>query len=242
MTTTLPVISEENKATKTKEPLENKPAQPKTYLIGSFQTMLHTRLAQNLYNGSWRFGKMGLLQFAKMTAVLWKAHTEDDPYAEWYLLKIYQALLEAKTIMNQHEAALEQQLNSKRGFKIQMFTNPTPMEVTVNITLPFIFLAAELLEAIDYVARQLFTLTRLGIMAHGDLSSTVLYREAQKIFALAREWQYTGVNRADIHSNNPKAQRALRLIGKKVPAEVVNKEIKFAFLTKTQLKNEPVEG
>lgn len=58
---------------------------------------------------------MGLLQFAKTMTVLWHAANQDDPYAEWYLLKTYQCLTQAKATLKAIEAQLLPYFNEARG-------------------------------------------------------------------------------------------------------------------------------
>lgn len=203
----------------------------KNFLTTDFQLVLHTKSAQRLYDGEWKHGRMGLLQFASAITILWKCSKQDDPYAEWYLLKIYEALQEASTKLKHYESTLKEQLNNLRGFEIGLMSHPTPLKQPLRFASPFAFMAATLIEQVDYINRQLFTIQRMGIMPNEKLMPRDLLRELQTIFQLPRHWRYTGVTRNDIEQNNQKAQKAKELFGELPPA-ILNKEIRFAFFPK----------
>jgi len=209
---------------------EEKPT-PKNFLTADFQLVLHTQIAQRLYDGDWKYGRMGLLQFASAITILWKSSKQDDPYAEWYLLKIYDALQEAKNKLKHLELKLTEQLSQLRGFEIGLMSHPAPLKQPLRFASPFAFMAATLIEQVDYINRQLFTLQRLGLMPDEKLLPKDLVREIQMIFQLPRQWKYTGVTRSDIVQNNQKAQKAKKLLGE-LPSAILNKEIQFAFLPK----------
>src|SRR5579871_6905809 len=95
---------------------KQKPVDP-SYLQFNVQMILHTRLAQTLFNYTWQHGKMGLLQFAKATSTLWKAAQADDPFADWVLLKTHQALLDAKQKIALNESQLAAKLQNLRGIE-----------------------------------------------------------------------------------------------------------------------------
>jgi integrating conjugative element protein (TIGR03761 family) len=201
----------------------------KSYLTAEHKLILHTELAKVVFNGTWNQGRIGLIQFASVMRLMWRAAREDDPYAEWFLLKIYDAIEKAKKQIKHYESLLQQQMSQMRGFKIDLFKNPEPIQQSLRFATPFAFMGAMLLEHFDYVNRQLYTLQRVGLLAKNNLVPAHLLKEVQKVFVLSMGWKYTGVTRQDMLENNPKAKKAIELFGE-LPAGVLNKEIKFAFL------------
>ena len=202
---------------------------PNTYLTAQFKLILHTKLAYTLLVGNWEYGKLGLIQFANHITDMWNAYKQDDPYAEWYLLKIFNSIHEAKEKLKKHEDNLTQQFNHLRGLEIELYSNPKPFKQPLYFVTPFGFMMAMLLEQVDYVNRQLFTLHRLGLTPEELLLPTDLMRVVQGIFKLARDWRHTGITRKDILENNQQAQKVKRSLGD-IPAAVLNKEIQFQFL------------
>lgn len=204
-----------------------------TYLTARFTLTLHTQLAHTLLKGNWEYGKLGLMQFANHITDMWTAHKEDDPYAEWYLLKIFEAIQQAKEKLKNHEDHLTQQFNNVRGLEIELYGNPKPLKQPLYFMTPFGFMMAMLIEQVDYVSRQLFTLNRLGLTPEQPLLSVDLMRMVQAIFKLARDWKHTGITRKDVTENNQKAQQVQKRLGE-IPPTILNQEIQFQFLPKSK--------
>jgi integrating conjugative element protein (TIGR03761 family) len=223
-----------NENNRTEKAEKEEKATKKVFLVARFQLILHTKVAQVLFDGEWKSGRMGLLQFAKLMTTLWKSSKHDDPYAEWYLLKTYESLQNARDKLKHYEITLQQQLNNLRGFEVELMTNPTPLKHPLRFVTPFAFMAAMLIEQLDYVNRQLFTLHRMGLLADENLMPAHLMREVQAVFRLPKEWKYTGITRKDILEGNQKAEQAKKLLGD-VPLAILNKEIQFAFLPKSKM-------
>jgi len=193
---------------------------------------LHTIRARALFNGSWKHGKMGLLQFAKVMSILWKAARQDDPYAEWYLLKVYQALHEAREKLKGMEKQLEPLLNQIRGIEVSTSLSAHPATYPLKFATPFAYMGAYLITEFDFVLRQVLTLEKIGIMApQQDMSIKSMVQLIQTVFALSREWKQTGVKRQDIIDKTPAAEEARLRFGE-LPESVLNKKIDFAFLPK----------
>ncbi len=201
----------------------------------SFQLILHTKIAELLLDGDWRFGRMGLTQFASLMTTLWKAAKEDDPYAELFLLKTHEAIQITKEKLKTYETQLQQQMTELRGIELNLFSITTPNKYPLYFATPFSYMAAMLIEQVDYVNRQLLTLARIGLVPKDQLSVRDLMREIKTLFQLPMQWKYTGVSRKDMLENNQKAKQAIALLGE-IPAAVLNQEIEFAFLPKAKGK------
>ncbi|MEO8963797.1 MAG: PFL_4669 family integrating conjugative element protein [Gammaproteobacteria bacterium] len=200
------------------------------------EIVLHTRIAQSLFNGSWQEGRIGLLQFAKSMAVLWKEVRNDDPYAEWYLMKTYQALFDTRAWLNTLEKQVTPHFTNAHGIEINTCLSTCPMRYPLRFATPFGFMGAALIADADHMVRQMLTLERIGVSLNSDdISIKKIVQSVQDIFYIARQWQYTGITRQDILENNQKSQEVVKLLGV-VPPAILNKEIEFAFLPKTKGK------
>lgn len=200
-------------------------------LEGSIHLILHTKIALSLFNGSWRYHNMGLLQFAKMTHDLYAATKQDDPYAEWYLMKCYENIHDLHDKIKSIKAHCKSKLEELHGFEIQIFTNPSPVRLPLQFSNPFSYMGAYLMTDLDYALRQAYTLKQIGIILEPELTPAKLMPSVRRIFSQARQWQYTGVKRKDVKENNQVWRRAKELMGD-VPLPVVIKEIQFDFLPK----------
>lgn len=197
---------------------------------------LHTRIANSLFKGSYRPGKWGLLQFATHTAQLWRAVKYGDPYAEWYLLKIYDALSAAHEKLAGLEKQLNLQLMGQRG--IQIIANETyEFRYPLSFASPFGYMGAYLLIHFDNVILQFVTLKRFGIFVndHANLIDDVI-KIVWQVFSLSSKWRNTGVTRKDIIENNPIAIKAKELLGD-LPDAILQKKITFTFMPKQIKEN-----
>jgi integrating conjugative element protein (TIGR03761 family) len=206
---------------------------PKPHLIATQKIVLHTKAAQILFNGGWKFGRMGLKQFAIVMANLVKASEQGDPYAMSYIQKTLEKSQQTKEKLDELEISMQNQLNNIRGFEIELMYNPDPQKEPLIFTTPFPNIVAALIEKVDYLTRQILTLQRLGIMSEEAISINDLMREIQGIYSLPRRWRYTGVTRQDIVENNQIAKRARELIGEP-PPETLSKDMAINYLPKTK--------
>lgn len=224
---------------KSNETLVDQNEKPVSPLNTDIQIVLHTRIVQSLFNGSWRHGKLGLIQFAKIVSSIWTAAKQDDPYAEWYLMKTYQALFSAREQVKKIEATLTEHFSTLRGIEVNAYMNTKPITHPLTFSTPFGFMGAYLIADVDFILRQYLTLERMGISLHNEnISIKQIVQLVQDAFSVPRHWRRTGVTRQDISENNQKASRANEKLGD-IPESILHKQITFAFLPKKkELPNE----
>lgn len=204
----------------------------KSSLNNDAKIVIHTDIVKSLFNGSWKRGRMGLLQFAKTISELWKATKEDDPYAEWYLLKTYQALYDAKTQIKSMENTITTCMNNVRGVEISPFESATPAIYPLKFSTPFAYMGAYLIADADFVLRQLLTTERVGIsLPNKDITFKSIVNNVQNAFSVPRDWVKSGVTRQDVKDGNEKSKAMIEKFGV-VPVAVMEKKIEFAFLPK----------
>ncbi len=204
------------------------------------EVLLHMRLTQSLFKGSWKHSAMGLVQFARMMTLLSRAVMQDDPYAEWYLLKTYQALFDAKQALKSMELKLNNYFESLRGITVTLITNDQALRFPLRFSTPFGFMGAYLLADVDYVLRQLATLKRIGLSLQQIVTAQALVIHVQRVFTAPRHWHPTGVTRQDVYDETETYKKAKELMGN-VPDPVLKKEIEFAWMPKKKERKEMKE-
>lgn len=101
----------------------------------------------------------------------------------------------------------------------------------MNFSTPFANIAARIIEKIDFLTRLLYTLKRHGLLPKHNITIKNIIIELQSIFALPRDWHYTGVTSKDILDMSMKAQHAENKMGK-VPDYNTNNETLLSFMPK----------
>jgi integrating conjugative element protein (TIGR03761 family) len=202
-------------------------------LTHEISLVLHNPIAQSLINGSWGYRRMGLLQFAKMMQSLWQAAKDDDPYAEWYLMRTYELITSLKEEIKKTELICQQKFAQLRGLEVQVVGNVNPIKFPLKFSTPFAYMAAYLIADLDYIFRQTNILKRLSILLDEDQKPAHFVQKMHLLFSHARQWKYTGVTRKDIRENNQLAQKASGLMGK-ILTTILNSEFDFLFLPRPQ--------
>jgi integrating conjugative element protein (TIGR03761 family) len=201
-------------------------------LSAEVKLTLQTKVAQSLFNGSWKHGRMGLLQFAKVMTALWNAASQDDPYAEWFLLKTYQNLISAREQLNAFEEILSPLLKNLRGIEVNQSITLNPIIYPLTFATPFGFMGAYLIADADHIIRLMLTVERLGIpLNRKDMTIKSVTHIIQEVFSTPRGWKRTEVTRQDLKLNNDKACFARSELGE-VPESILEKQIEFSFLPK----------
>jgi integrating conjugative element protein (TIGR03761 family) len=207
----------------------------KEYLLSDVELTLHAKAVRLLCLGYRDPDKIGLLRFAQLTNALWSAAKNDDPYAEWRLMELYNAMAGLDEEIKRLENRCQQRLSELRGLKITLYSNPDPYKLNLRFANPFSFLAAILMIDLDYVERQFYTLRRLGIVLEGQGVLTGYVPKVQEILRKPLSWANTGITRQDILDHNEKAQQVIQTFGE-VPDAILKKTLTFAFLPKKTTK------
>jgi integrating conjugative element protein (TIGR03761 family) len=174
---------------------------------------IHTVQAQRLVVG--RRGSperpaiVGLLRFAKHMRLLWMAAAQDDPYADWRLLQIETALIEARTALAHERAEVERLLQSLPGISVSIAKSREPLRLPLSFSTPFGYLGAMLIVDFDKHVRALSTARHTGLMhrARAEQGLREAAHRLRAVFALAASgWSYTGITRADVRTATARAQ------------------------------------
>ncbi|HVV67986.1 MAG TPA: AcaB family transcriptional regulator [Gammaproteobacteria bacterium] len=218
---------EEMTITTTEQPTHE--LEKKFHLTGDVCLTIHTKSAYSLFDGTWKYQEMGLLQFAELMRNLCFAARKDDPYAESYLLKTYDAILAMHKDIQKIESYCAQQLTQVRGFEVPVFSNTQFHKKALRFYTPFSYMGARLIADLDYTLRQAYSLKQMGILLDRDKLPARLMPKIRMLFGLARRWHYHGITRKDVLENNQIAQRAKTDMGD-ISAAVLQKKIRFVFL------------
>ncbi len=198
-------------------------------LTTDFNLTLHTAPSYAIFTGEWAPGKIGLMQFTQFVQVLWKAFEEEDPYAEWQLLKIYEAAQSLKIKMQKQEILLRKQIRSLRGIQVKPFRNAKPFNASLRSANILVLMAGSLIAQTDYLTRQILILKQMGIVPQGQVRPQLYSEEIQKVFAFSQQWQQTGITRQDILDKNERAKKVGEKFGQ-LPEDILYQITPLLFL------------
>lgn len=213
-------------------------------LQGSISFAIHTHDAQLLFSGYTSSPAIGLLQFSSQMATIWDAASNDDPYADWYLLKIYEEILKLRNelaVMTYNQQQKISQTYDTGTLNLMPFPSQEPLIETLWFRTQYGYLAASLIADFDLLMRTVLTAYRVGVLleqSHVEIKNEWI-NKISALFQLAFKWQATAVTRADIYADNDLAKATKELLGD-IPAKILNKSLRAEFApTITRINNAP---
>ena len=137
-------------------------------LRGEVWLQLQTRQAQRLLAGR-RAGEgkapiVGLLGFAERLRLVWQAARADDPYADWWLLKVERALAQSATELTVARSAIDALLAASEGLTVTVAASVKPARVKLLFANPYAYRGAQLLAAYDGFARRVLSAQHVGLL------------------------------------------------------------------------------
>lgn len=224
------LVNEATAPTPAAQPAAARPAPMPGPLRGEVTLVLQTAFAQRLAVGRSatveRHGLLGLFPFADMLRAIWRGAEAADPYADWWLVKVEQALDRAGRELQVLQLSLTTTLSAIEGLVIEPASSVLPVSTALQFTTPQAFRGAQLIGRCDGIARAVLTARHIGCMPAAALTQT-LWRTGhamRRAFGAARGYRPTGVTRTDIVSCTPRAAFVVQRMGV-LPPEVLNETL-----------------
>ena len=215
--------------------LGSRSAQPGR-LRGKSTLVLETRHAQMIFEGrkvDIKRGKaeiVGLKKFASLLRSIWQASSNDDPYADWWLIKVERALESANVELQQQISTFTAILSKENNLKHEVSHSIEPIELELRFSIPYAFQGAKLLMTHDELVRTLLTAHHVGV-SDNDTIRRALFHSGRKVrgtFQTVTGFRFTGLNREEIQSGNAKALQAMMDMGA-VPEQILDRTIRPSF-------------
>lgn len=188
-------------------------------LRGEAWLTVQTRQAQRLVTGR-RAGAgkpaiIGLLGFATLIRPIWTAARADDAYADWWLVRVHEALEQAEQVLRQMNAELAIRLAGMPAIETTLATTLAPLRVPLRFSNPFPFRGAQLIALLDELARSVLTARHVGLIPSREAERLLASggRQVRKAFTSPQGYRLLGITRADLLQGTAKALRAQTLMG-----------------------------
>ena len=196
-------------------------------LRGQVWLTVQTRQAQRLIRG--RNGNankpaiIGLVGFADRLRVIWQAARNDDPYADWWLVKVHEALERARDLVKHEQAALDTQLEQLLALEVAVAESMKPFRIALQFANPYAYRGAQLIAEYDRFVRTLLTAHHVGLLTGAAMESllNVCARKIRGALAIPQGYHFLNVDRAALQQGTANATRARQVMGE-VPDDVMN--------------------
>lgn len=199
-------------------------------LHGEVWLTIQTYQAQSLIHGrratEGKSAITGLIGFADRLKSLWQAVRFNDPYADWWLLKVEAEVADTRArlqALQQRVNALIQNASSALEFSVAQSSRP--QKVSLQFANPYAFRGAQLLGEYDRLMCAEMTLHHVGIELPGDLVEQLSGsgRWVRRVFALPQGYHALDICRADVRQGTAAAMRAQERMGD-IPPDILNGE------------------
>ncbi|MGH8656677.1 MAG: PFL_4669 family integrating conjugative element protein [Gammaproteobacteria bacterium] len=180
---------------------------------------LQTRHAQQVFSGRRPSAEkhyiIGLTRFGAILSQIQICVYADDPYADWWLVKVEEALQQASHEVTVLRQAMEQRLQNTPGIEVKIAESLNPVRVPLQFRNPFAYAAARILADFDLLVRGVLTARHIGLMDRREAERCIVLggRALRRAMGAALGYKYEGVKRHDVYEGNAKAQQAEARMG-----------------------------
>lgn len=195
-------------------------------LRGDACLVIQTRQAQRLVYGRRQSeqqpGIIGLVRFGMLMKRIWISAMLDDPYADWFLLQIDEALEAGRVEIQESKSRMDALLSSAPSVEITVAHSLKPARVPLQFANPYGYMGAYLVGDFDELVCAVLTARHVGLIGR-DTAEQTLHRGGRLIrraFLLPTQWKHCAVDRADVEQNNQRAEAARAAMGE-LPQEVL---------------------
>lgn len=192
--------------------------QPPGKLHGDIALTVQSRSAQQAIVGrSATIHKpaiVGLLGFADLLRMIWQAAADDDPYADWWLIKLDLSLDYAGIVIDDEVESLRRLVRSS-ALEIGVSTSTRPYRLSLKFATPYAYRGAQLVAAFDQAVCTAVTAQYTGLLPKADATRRVERCAAllRSLFGVSQAYRLLRIDRAIVAAGGPAARRATELMG-----------------------------
>lgn len=194
---------------------------------------LQTTYAQLLIRGRRTKGKapiVGLIGFADRLRLIWHAAQANDPFADWWLVKIHDAISTVDARISLERESVQELFDTGRPFIAVPAQNREPFRIKLRFASPYAYRAAQMLAEFDSLVCELLTARHIGRLVRRDTTS-ITHSVASKIrgvFNIPLRFRHLGIDRANSLSWQADGQIAKRYMGV-IPQDILEGKRRAAF-------------
>ncbi len=196
-------------------------------LRSAMSLTLHTHHASRIWHGRApaedRPGIIGLNGFVSIMNKMKRGAEQDDPYSDWWMLRVEEKLTQTKTALQALREQVDQVLaDVPPALSLGENLNLQPVKLPLFVNAQLGFMAVYLLAEFDDLARKLILAHHTALIDRHTLERWLDggAHALRSLFSLAQQYRYSGTKRDDFAAKNAAARAALEKFGK-VPQDIL---------------------
>lgn len=209
------------------------PEQPGA-LHGQVWFAVQTVQAQRLIHGrKAAAGKpaiIGLVGFADRLRILWLAARRDDPYADWWLIQVHEAIEREVEYVRHWQQEIHALLHRMPGMDIYVAVSTKPYRIALQFANPYAYQAALLLSEYDALACRVLTAHHVGLLDNEARNALIksCARRIRAIFTIPQRYRLLKIDREAVRRNRGRSSEARQHMGN-VPEDILSGERQAPF-------------
>ena len=160
---------------------------------------LHTKDAYRMFTGRPADAEAklppipGAKRFAAVLKSIWHLSENDNPYADWILIRMYEGLVAIRADLGRVITAREEAIGllKRKGLSLSVMGSRSPKTVELGFRSPYGYATAEAIVEFDYYVRMIKTLIHKDRMSdeEGRVAIRVVGREMRALFLEPIRWE-----------------------------------------------------
>lgn len=198
---------------------------PEVWLI------LHTRQAQLLIQGRPAARNkptiIGLLTFAERLRLIWDGSRADDPWADWWLVKVCNALESTRQLIGKWRRDMDNLLALQvPGMQVSLAKSKRPHRTRLAFANPYAYQGAQLLCEYDALVCRALTASHIGRLDNATRHELLVgcSRKLRATFMIPQGYRFTGVDRQALQERDGRIRTACWTMGE-VPEAILSGEL-----------------
>ncbi len=217
-----------------RDPINVKTPDSPGALRGEVWLSLQTHQAQILVHGRDALADkpaiIGLMGFADRLRIIWDAARHDDPYADWWLLKVDQSIRSTTEIIESQQKITAERLGQFIPMDVSVGMSADPIRISLRFANPYAYQAARSLARFDQLVCALVTANHVGLIAPAERARTQqsCARKLRRLFALPLTYRVMKLDRQTVLTRSGRAPEALKTMGE-IPDDVLSGDRRAPF-------------
>ncbi|MBV2137104.1 MAG: TIGR03761 family integrating conjugative element protein [Candidatus Thiodiazotropha sp. (ex Ctena orbiculata)] len=200
-------------------------------LRGQAWLTIQTVHAQRLFHGRAAIADkpviVGLVGFANRLRVVWRGARGDDPYADWWLIKVDDGIAQVGDHIRNRQADLVMYLDELGMMEVEVATSRRPYRVSLNFANPYAYRGAGLLAEFDRLVCTALTARHVGLLSGHACKETISQaaHQLRSLFMIPQGYRLLKIDREQVRNKASRSHEARRLMGE-IPGDVLSGERK----------------
>ena len=168
---------------------------------------------------------IGLVGFADRLRVIWQAARDDDPFADWWLIKIHEALEQTRLYISKRQTELDLLLQQTQGMEVSVATSKRPYRLQLQFANPYAYQGAQMIAEFDQLVRTLLTCRHTGQLNDEPATASISHsaRRVRASFSVSQGYRSFGLDRKKLQQAGEFDQRVSRFM-RDIPEDVLSGE------------------